>query len=97
RRRHTRFSRDWSSDVCSSDLHSVAFQYFNVRDGSVLHEGLIIPVFNFNNIVFAFFNGHAFYRLVKIEAPAAQIPEAESLEAEFDASFISNQFPHVGL
>src|SRR5436309_6286995 len=21
RRRHTRFSRDWSSDVCSSDLH----------------------------------------------------------------------------
>src|SRR5690606_20880987 len=22
RRRHTRFSRDWSSDVCSSDLHS---------------------------------------------------------------------------
>src|SRR5690606_40295187 len=24
RRRHTRFSRDWSSDVCSSDLHLVA-------------------------------------------------------------------------
>src|SRR5690606_39337454 len=24
RRRHTRFSRDWSSDVCSSDLTSVA-------------------------------------------------------------------------
>ena len=23
RRRHTRCSRDWSSDVCSSDLHSV--------------------------------------------------------------------------
>src|SRR5690606_40076394 len=23
RRRHTRFSRDWSSDVCSSDLHKV--------------------------------------------------------------------------
>src|SRR5690606_40092437 len=23
RRRHTRFSRDWSSDVCSSDLRSV--------------------------------------------------------------------------
>src|SRR5690606_39540232 len=22
RRRHTRFSRDWSSDVCSSDLYS---------------------------------------------------------------------------
>src|SRR5436309_14671882 len=23
RRRHTRFSRDWSSDVCSSDLHQL--------------------------------------------------------------------------
>src|SRR5690606_40714562 len=26
RRRHTRFSRDWSSDVCSSDLR-VAYDY----------------------------------------------------------------------
>src|SRR5690606_40617244 len=25
RRRHTRFSRDWSSDVCSSDLLTAAF------------------------------------------------------------------------
>src|SRR5690606_39696699 len=25
RRRHTRFSRDWSSDVCSSDLHTTEF------------------------------------------------------------------------
>src|SRR5690606_40711814 len=24
RRRHTRFSRDWSSDVCSSDLANIA-------------------------------------------------------------------------
>src|SRR5690606_39560150 len=24
RRRHTRFSRDWSSDVCSSDLKSIS-------------------------------------------------------------------------
>src|SRR5690606_34672610 len=24
RRRHTRFSRDWSSDVCSSDLHPMS-------------------------------------------------------------------------
>src|SRR2546430_5519889 len=25
RRRHTRFDCDWSSDVCSSDLHAVIF------------------------------------------------------------------------
>src|SRR5690606_40856019 len=39
RRRHTRFSRDWSSDVCSSDLLNswdVLVQYLNtlaVSDG----------------------------------------------------------------
>src|SRR5690606_40983815 len=26
RRRHTRFSRDWSSDVCSSDLHQQIYR-----------------------------------------------------------------------
>src|SRR5690606_40544498 len=28
RRRHTRFSRDWSSDVCSSDLTNVHIDHF---------------------------------------------------------------------
>src|SRR3712207_7558777 len=27
RRRHTRYWRDWSSDVCSSDLQPVSFTY----------------------------------------------------------------------
>src|SRR5690606_40009998 len=36
RRRHTRFSRDWSSDVCSSDLASfVAF-----LDGTIINVAL---------------------------------------------------------
>src|SRR5690606_40479610 len=26
RRRHTRFSRDWSSDVCSSDLRQIQYK-----------------------------------------------------------------------
>src|SRR5690606_40362806 len=32
-RRHTRFSRDWSSDVCSSDLPKLVahFQQFNLE------------------------------------------------------------------
>src|SRR5690606_40105480 len=37
RRRHTRFSRDWSSDVCSSDLHPPkelkAFQKVALKKG----------------------------------------------------------------
>src|SRR5690606_40495456 len=35
RRRHTRFSRDWSSDVCSSDLLRLA-QELNNTDYDVL-------------------------------------------------------------
>src|SRR5690606_26217359 len=34
RRRHTRFSRDWSSDVCSSDLDSS----YRVDRGMALHK-----------------------------------------------------------
>src|SRR6478752_8777153 len=33
RRRHTRCSRDWSSDVCSSDLE------LDVKPGEVVHVG----------------------------------------------------------
>src|SRR5690606_21880035 len=32
RRRHTRFSRDWSSDVCSSDLEAVKAGGFTVEE-----------------------------------------------------------------
>src|SRR5690606_40441209 len=33
RRRHTRFSRDWSSDVCSSDLQLT----YNVKDNKIMY------------------------------------------------------------
>src|SRR2546422_7612088 len=37
RRRHTRCSRDWSSDVCSSDLMTEGFiEHFNCGSGSDL-------------------------------------------------------------
>src|SRR5690606_40498179 len=38
RRRHTRFSRDWSSDVCSSDLISV-YCYVEFHDFRSCFEG----------------------------------------------------------
>src|SRR5690606_40982573 len=34
RRRHTRFSRDWSSDVCSSDLEAGLYAYNHNLDSS---------------------------------------------------------------
>src|SRR5207302_2444938 len=39
RRRHTRFSRDWSSDVCSSDLVPVDNRH-------QLDTGQLVPVVN---------------------------------------------------
>src|SRR6266511_4494256 len=35
RRRHTRFSRDWSSDVCSSDLHGSLVVLEDLHRGEV--------------------------------------------------------------
>src|SRR5690606_40183587 len=36
RRRHTRFSRDWSSDVCSSDLKARLFALQGETDTAVI-------------------------------------------------------------
>src|SRR5690606_39422911 len=46
RRRHTRFSRDWSSDVCSSDLRDIEMPVLHVlqrmeRYGVLLDTGLL--------------------------------------------------------
>src|SRR5690606_39319708 len=38
RRRHTRFSRDWSSDVCSSDLESYYFSSIFLYFGKQLKQ-----------------------------------------------------------
>src|SRR5690606_40669340 len=44
RRRHTRFSRDWSSDVCSSDLTVTLDNVATLRGGmTVGSNGLIVP------------------------------------------------------
>src|SRR5207302_3456158 len=51
RRRHTRFSRDWSSDVCSSDLRTVLTRVVTVAEetGKEIHP-LVVPT---NNPLFA--------------------------------------------
>src|SRR5690606_40592117 len=44
RRRHTRFSRDWSSDVCSSDLEKLGPVDILVNNAGVQH---VSPVEDF--------------------------------------------------
>src|SRR5690606_41826070 len=39
--RHTRFSRDWSSDVCSSDLELLSSTRYEVNDGII--KALLSP------------------------------------------------------
>src|SRR5690606_40546210 len=36
RRRHTRFSRDWSSDVCSSDLGTITPRFLSRTIGKII-------------------------------------------------------------
>src|SRR5690606_41093154 len=43
RRRHTRFSRDWSSDVCSSDLDPHPVRGDVLLPGQVLASVLVVP------------------------------------------------------
>src|SRR5690625_8006906 len=46
RRRHTRWPRDWSSDVCSSDYFKV-----NLRNYSILTIGTIVIMYLFKDIL----------------------------------------------
>src|SRR5690606_41026054 len=43
RRRHTRFSRDWSSDVCSSDLQSGGLPAV-LPDAARAEHGVVLPL-----------------------------------------------------
>src|SRR3712207_6889792 len=47
RRRHTRYWRDWSSDVCSSDLKSTMLRCINgletIDSGEIVFDGAPLP------------------------------------------------------
>src|SRR5690606_40207980 len=42
RRRHTRFSRDWSSDVCSSDLTALSILTTTFHEGPARNRALSV-------------------------------------------------------
>src|SRR5690606_39832754 len=55
RRRHTRFSRDWSSDVCSSDLETVTrrtrYRLDKVTDRIHVLEGRMVVYLNVDEVI----------------------------------------------
>src|SRR5690606_41152510 len=60
RRRHTRFSRDWSSDVCSSDLRIIPLlsRYFDIVSAAIQQESGTIDKF-IGDAVMAFWGAPA--------------------------------------
>src|SRR5690606_40366224 len=92
RRRHTRFSRDWSSDVCSSDLHAgeidgkdAGFRLIRDLLQGKVGQGLLdrqvllfVPVFNVD--------GHENFRAWQIGRASCRewacLPEAAGLVYE---------------
>src|SRR5690606_40424625 len=73
RRRHTRFSRDWSSDVCSSDLASRAPKV----EGSREYDGLASYAYHMDAILFG-----RYLRDIALGYGARQIGRASCRERE---------------
>src|SRR5690606_40577728 len=57
RRRHTRFSRDWSSDVCSSDLSDLAMNKNVKTAGWVYTYFNIFPLSKSQNLISSLTDG----------------------------------------
>src|SRR5690606_40919207 len=57
RRRHTRFSRDWSSDVCSSDLKTGSAQYASPAVLAGAAPEIVDDVYSFGVIVYQLLAG----------------------------------------
>src|SRR5690606_39309915 len=93
RRRHTRFSRDWSSDVCSSDLflaHILQFQFHRALCRAAGYTGPL-------NRCSIYGNREAGERLQAMLALGQSRPWPDALEAltgqrEMDATAILDYF-----
>src|SRR5690606_30086847 len=77
RRRHTRFSRDWSSDVCSSDLiygiyalpSSGTDEYRAIRNSSVNNTAIPkdLAIHSFNFLAFAMDNFYGLKGIMNVD------------------------------
>src|SRR5690606_9549757 len=79
RRAHTRFSRDWSSDVCSSDLHLM----YCLRCDLALAEASISSHHNLNGKV-------QIFELAMSVQPKASLKSSAAMSST-TANFVNNQ------
>src|SRR5690606_41051267 len=76
RRRHTRFSRDWSSDVCSSDLDTTA-ELIEPGQCALGHHGRAVLVVVFTVDIDIEHNGTALQQIGAQKPGLRQIGKAE--------------------
>src|SRR5699024_11913258 len=84
RRRHTRSKRDWSSDVCSSDLFSPLFYMGSIdlhRTSSFLRQLLLVEIalqFDYTRINFLTYKGIGFYFTLNIRSRCRRLSLSHS-------------------
>src|SRR5699024_6612243 len=85
RRRHTRSKRDWSSDVCSSDLKT------NVKAGVVINPGTsvdaIIPVLKMVDYVLVMTVNPGFGGQTFIQESIDKLDQLDKMKKELNLSF----------
>src|SRR5690606_40642141 len=75
RRRHTRFSRDWSSDVCSSDLKETLVVAGQLINELVAKKGVkLLPVDSEHSAIFQCLTGEESNPIEKIILTASGGP-----------------------
>src|SRR5690606_40262331 len=79
RRRHTRFSRDWSSDVCSSDLKDIADEVATLEQSVYMDEGRLNVVNDRLSVLYGLQKKH------RLETVADLIVLQQQLETKIQA------------
>src|SRR5690606_39770078 len=73
RRRHTRFSRDWSSDVCSSDLAGALSALMSTASGALLAVATLLANDVYRRFVAPGLGDGAFLRATRVIATTAGV------------------------
>src|SRR5690606_40887709 len=85
-RRHTRFSRDWSSDVCSSDLEHSQRQH-----PVMLHRAIVGSLERFIGILIENYAGAFPAWLAPVQAVVLNITDAQAEYVESVRKTLANQ------
>src|SRR5690606_40399550 len=96
RRRHTRFSRDWSSDVCSSDLDLGVQQEVRRIEAAFYQHSAALILLPEQVEMFVSVDGSDF-ELVGTATHALPIDQYGAIQRDFVAEVAPRPAPYLGL